>query len=120
MLKILTCVVLVCDDCGENPDNDEELHFETEPAALAWAADVGWTVQPGVGLVCNYCTGRQVCKAKGHEWGQAFRCACVAGKSTHPFVQRTADGRCTKSTAWCNRCNATELRIGTDVVKAAA
>ncbi|WP_158842664.1 hypothetical protein [Saccharothrix deserti] len=121
MLKTLTCVALVCDECRENPESEYgEPHFDTENDALAYAADEGWSVQSGGRLVCQYCTARKVCEVEGHQWGQVSWCACIAGKSMHPLVPRTSDGRCTNSYVTCNRCTTFEFRPGTDAFQAVA
>lgn len=53
--KKITCVVAVCDVCGDRmPDADGGTpHFVSEAAAVAAAPDYGWTAAPDGRLVCE-------------------------------------------------------------------
>ena len=121
MLKITTCVSLVCDVCGGTDDEDSDPHFVTESEALEWAVAEKWSVLAGGRLSCRYCTGRALCEAEGHVW-ESWKCwcACQPGKSLHPEVPRRPDGSCSRWRTYCERCGVGTMRDGVDTSAAVA
>ena len=119
MLTTTVMVVVACDLCGHDGQDDETGGmpvFTDEAAALTWLMETGWQVAPGNKLTCHLCAAAMLCARNGHELGTWTDCLCAPPRSGHPTDH---NGRCVRQFAWCDRCEHHEYRRrGSDVAAA--
>jgi len=86
-LQTHTCVVVLCDGCGEDWWNagDEfpgAIHFATEADAFqCLTGELGWHVEPDKQL-CPDCTKDEECARNGHLMTSWRTCWCRANTDT--------------------------------------
>ncbi|BBH71149.1 hypothetical protein ACTI_78340 [Actinoplanes sp. OR16] len=63
-----TCVIVVCDTCGNGWDDDSAWHFDTAEEAETYLRGQEWTVTDEQ-VVCPDCAKRADCERTGHQHG---------------------------------------------------
>lgn len=112
MIRIVTCVTVICDRCNESAgeqDDDAigELHF----ACLDEAAKhlPRWHLDPAHGhAVCPGCGADEECATYGHDLDQWRDCACRGRSSAHRAamtVEAILTSTCPLRVRRCQRCH---------------
>ncbi|GAA4828555.1 hypothetical protein [Saccharopolyspora rosea] len=104
MLRTVSRVVAICDDCGTTASDEDAtvLAFADEADAF-WVvtSEYGpdgygaWSLLPGGGLVCHACYARSLCGDSGHDW-HVYPCQCAAADQP---------SGCSELVRVCRRCD---------------
>lgn len=100
MIETHTCIVVLCDRCGDGWAEDGPWHFTSAEAARQeltgdhrgpqpydepddLAADGRWRFENGKPILCGRCRAVDDCRKRGHNWGDWFpdRTGLVQGRN---------------------------------------
>ncbi|TWP51249.1 hypothetical protein FKR81_16685 [Lentzea tibetensis] len=107
MLTTITCVVVTCDECGDNNERDYIPHYTGESDAIEQLCVQGWRVLGDGTLACPVCVAKQTCQLNGHQWAPWRPCHCHGQVLRHVG---TPNGLCGNEFRWCERCDHGEER----------
>ncbi|WHT21897.1 hypothetical protein N8J89_12790 [Crossiella sp. CA-258035] len=122
MLTVTLCVIASCDTCFAQPNiTSGKNHFDTESAALATLAKLGWWATATGALLCPACAmdaAERLCQQRGHLWAPWRPCWCHGKSLPHTTPGRPAV--CGGELRWCARCQHGETRFPGTGTKAVA
>jgi len=75
MIETCACVVVRCDDCGEDwyDQLDGVIHFPSIDDARRYLGD-DWNIADDGAAFCPHCIAARSCLANGHDWDEFTPC----------------------------------------------
>ena len=119
MIRLVTCVTVSCDPCGETALIDDMIaHFDSVTDAEESLTEHGWRFLAGGRVLCRDCTNAHDCEVHGHHWSRWWACRCQGRIGDHlRFLTMAAflTDACAAEVRTCKRCDADEERPATAI-----
>ena len=109
MIETHTCIVVLCDTCGDDWYENGFYHFDTLEEARTYLVDKRaaddpedpyyneqWQIEDGKPVLCPRCVNKQTCATEGHAWSE-----WLSPRGREMFASRH-----------CQRCDKGDTNIG--------